>query len=329
MELQKEENLNFNLKDWYSSEQSDFIDLFQKIYDIKNEKLIFNILKFKNKKILIRLLIKILNWHKLNNPNPLVYFDKQILNNISYNNDINDFIKNHEFIDNLYQYSSTDTGAGVAFRLERIFSNFTCRAAAIEVLKYNMGKKLHSSLELIYSKYKIIEQILELCNSGYKSGYIFYKIIEIKNITDKIQYLYYYNINEDLPEYSLCYYIESIEPGDTKDISVTSNPTILSSEINLGYTCYYNDIKSSIILDLKITNNIKGIEIRKPKTELQKWKEAALKQNFILNELKRLGIEKNPNFECIIDLQQDIYIPEFSELDKELAGIPSVFTNIT
>ena len=46
-------------------------------------------------------------------------------------------------------------------------------------------------------------------------------------------------------------------------------------------------------------------------------------------ELKRLGIEKNDNYAAIVDMQQDITIPQHSERDKDIAGIPSAFTNVT
>ena len=50
---------------------------------------------------------------------------------------------------------------------------------------------------------------------------------------------------------------------------------------------------------------------------------------FLLNELKRLGACDNSNLAVIMDLVQDIPVPKFNELDKEVAGIPSAFTNIS
>ena len=60
-----------------------------------------------------------------------------------------------------------------------------------------------------------------------------------------------------------------------------------------------------------------------------KWRKAALKSRYLLTEMKRLGADNNPNLEPIIDLLQDIDFPDFSEIDKEHAGIPSELTNIT
>ena len=66
-----------------------------------------------------------------------------------------------------------------------------------------------------------------------------------------------------------------------------------------------------------------------PKDPLTMWKHATLKSIYLLNELIRLGARKNPTYDVILDLIQDIQIPEHSEIDKESAGIPSSFTNIT
>ena len=58
------------------------------------------------------------------------------------------------------------------------------------------------------------------------------------------------------------------------------------------------------------------------------WREAALKSQYLLNQLERLGVSSNPNYEPIMDMVQDISFPEYSEQDKERAGISSNFTNI-
>jgi hypothetical protein len=71
------------------------------------------------------------------------------------------------------------------------------------------------------------------------------------------------------------------------------------------------------------------VEVKKDLTELEKWKEAALKGDYLLKQLIRLGLDKNETYESIIDLHQDIILPEHTERDKEIAGIPSELTNIT
>ena len=67
-----------------------------------------------------------------------------------------------------------------------------------------------------------------------------------------------------------------------------------------------------------------------PTDPLTMWKHAGLKSKFLLDELIRLGAKnKDDSYEVILDLVQDIHIPEHTEMDKESAGIPSAFTNIT
>jgi len=70
-------------------------------------------------------------------------------------------------------------------------------------------------------------------------------------------------------------------------------------------------------------------EYKQPKRELDKWKECGLKSLFLLKELDRLGATKYDNLAPIMDMIQDIQLPDHTELDKDVAGVPSVFTNLT
>lgn len=74
-------------------------------------------------------------------------------------------------------------------------------------------------------------------------------------------------------------------------------------------------------------------EYTEPKSELEQWKEVALKSNFLLTQIAKItGGGKNKKFELIepfIDMVKDIKIPEHGEEDKERAGVPSSLTNIT
>jgi len=62
-------------------------------------------------------------------------------------------------------------------------------------------------------------------------------------------------------------------------------------------------------------------------TLLNSWKECALKSHYLLKQMERLGAGKNPNLEPLVDMIQDISVPEHSVVDKERAGIPSEITN--
>lgn len=70
-------------------------------------------------------------------------------------------------------------------------------------------------------------------------------------------------------------------------------------------------------------------EYQMDKSELEQWKECGLKSIFLLKEIERLGGKKVENLEPIIDMVQDIVIPIHSEIDKEIAGVPSTLTNIS
>jgi hypothetical protein len=67
----------------------------------------------------------------------------------------------------------------------------------------------------------------------------------------------------------------------------------------------------------------------KDSSKLDQWKEAALKSQFLLKELSRLGAGNNANYEAIMDMVQDIGFPEHGEQDKERAGVTSEFTNVS
>lgn len=62
---------------------------------------------------------------------------------------------------------------------------------------------------------------------------------------------------------------------------------------------------------------------------LTMWRNASLKSMFLLGELIRLGAKNNETYDIILDMVQDIELPTFTEMDKEQAGVPSVFTNVT
>lgn len=76
-----------------------------------------------------------------------------------------------------------------------------------------------------------------------------------------------------------------------------------------------------------IINVIK--DYKPPKIELDKWKETAFKSLFLLTELKRMGASNYDNLAPMIDMIEDIRLPPHTEMDKEVAGVPSTFTNIT
>lgn len=64
-------------------------------------------------------------------------------------------------------------------------------------------------------------------------------------------------------------------------------------------------------------------------SELNRWKFNALKLDYLIREMIKLGAKNNDVLECILDLHDDIVLDEVGEWYKDIAGIPSKFTNIT
>ncbi len=107
--------------------------------------------------------------------------------------------------------------------------------------------------------------------------------------------------------------IQSTTPD--KIINLSTNNYFIAGDFNL---CDFEDTPINVIK-----------EYTKPKTELEQWKECGLKSLFLLKELERMGATKYDNLEPLMDMVQDIELPPHTEFDKEMAGVPSTFTNIT
>ena len=115
-------------------------------------------------------------------------------------------------------------------------------------------------------------------------------------------------------------------PYDENDIN-----SLIVTDIDFGDRLVMSDIDPKHVIKF-ITieyGTHQEIVLTKNLSNEVKWRKAALKSRYLLTEMKRLGADNNPNLEPIIDLLQDIDFPDFSEIDKEHAGIPSELTNIT
>jgi hypothetical protein len=64
-------------------------------------------------------------------------------------------------------------------------------------------------------------------------------------------------------------------------------------------------------------------------SELNKWRFNALKLDYLIKEVIKLGGKNNDVLECVLDLHEDIELDSVNEWLKDIAGIPSTFTNIT
>ena len=94
------------------------------------------------------------------------------------------------------------------------------------------------------------------------------------------------------------------------------------------------------VFDMKMkdfdgTNIVIDCEYKLKKTEMEEWKECALKSRYLLDQIYTMtgGGKTRKEFENIepmLDMIQDINIPRTcTEVDKEMAGVPSTLTNIT
>jgi len=64
-------------------------------------------------------------------------------------------------------------------------------------------------------------------------------------------------------------------------------------------------------------------------SEMNKWKFNALKLDYLIKEVIKLGGKNNDVLESILDLHEDVKLDSVSEMEKDMAGIPSLMTNIT
>ena len=77
------------------------------------------------------------------------------------------------------------------------------------------------------------------------------------------------------------------------------------------------------------TQKIIFIDNKESLSELNRWKFNALKLDYLVREIIKLGGKDNDMFGLILDLHDDIQLEEVSETIKDIAGVPSKMTNIT
>ena len=118
-------------------------------------------------------------------------------------------------------------------------------------------------------------------------------------------------------------YLDPFEEDDISNYIVTDH--------DYGEKTNFSEIETKHILKLVSVEYGTKEEITITQEESSneaQWREAALKSQYLLHQLERLGVNNNPNYEPIMDMIQDIEFPQYSEQDKERAGVTSQFTNI-
>ena len=222
--------------------------------------------------------------------------------------------------------------------INTIISNFNSTSpSTVHIWQSSISSGLSNSIRTclktqIYTKFKkIILKVFKIKEEQFNSS-VERKSTRITNETNNSLDVYWYFRRPDAPDYSECKKMETImSKKQSKLWRINKNIHIIIININsdnyyLNKNEYYINLKPFITEEYDYEQIIRNIFIR---DELSQWKESTLKMDFILKELKRLGIEDNDTLASIIDLHQDINIPSHNEFDKDNAGIPSSLTNIT
>ena len=126
--------------------------------------------------------------------------------------------------------------------------------------------------------------------------------------------------------------LHTITVIDIKPIFVLNHDygsSVIMEDINKDHILKMFDNDMSFTNLPKNENGVIMLDIGpQESSQVDLWKEAALKTAYIIHQLNRLGANKNPNYELILDMFQDITFPEHTEQDKERSGISSSWTNI-
>ena len=156
------------------------------------------------------------------------------------------------------------------------------------------------------------------------------------NFKNKTEYdIYVYWINDYNKDYTIeqvydIKYIRYIEHDKSLEVLGKYGDQFLISKTYLGKTERYSNINTDDILKIAmIRNNKKDIIIKDKRSEIMKWKEAALKSKKILDDISKYGRGCAATNESLLDCIQDIPFPPITEADKEHSGVPSTLTNIT
>jgi len=106
--------------------------------------------------------------------------------------------------------------------------------------------------------------------------------------------------------------------------------TDVTLDENIDYDWIKQNMSSQILFAKTFVIHKQRIHIEEM-DESKQWKQNAIKMKYLLDELVKLGADDEkiyPNLAPIMDLVQDIDLPDYDQLDRENAGIPSTLTNV-
>jgi len=115
-----------------------------------------------------------------------------------------------------------------------------------------------------------------------------------------------------------------------ESIQIEYNVNETNEEINHNYICAY----FSVLNKFDGTNIIIDSDYKPQKKEIDMWRECALKSKFLLDQIYNITgggktMKAYENIEVFLDMIEDIPVPKCTEFEKEIAGVPSLLTNIT
>lgn len=128
-------------------------------------------------------------------------------------------------------------------------------------------------------------------------------------------------------------YRKEVNSPFQKILNIVLDPTVKKPRTLETLMIFYtNNIQEDLIVDSSINNistRADSYNVILP-TKANQALFSTLKMNYLIKQMIRLGGLDNENLGSILDLHQDIKIPEHDDLDLEAAGVPNkLFTNVT
>lgn len=173
--------------------------------------------------------------------------------------------------------------------------------------------------------------------------------LKLINLEKRNLYIYIVEGNSNFIDFNSSYNVRFIGKLFPRSIMPITTFTgyryiIVDSEKMSAGSRYYipdisrNPLQNKHLCNLDISNNMNdtiNININDKNyltfTELNNNNRtlfSLLKHNYLIEQLIRLGAKDNPNLEAILDLHQDIEMPDIDPIDLEAAGIPNQYTNM-
>lgn len=159
-----------------------------------------------------------------------------------------------------------------------------------------------------------------------------YTTVNYVNNTNQTAYVYWLKGPQELLRHCCDVTKESVVINlsfPSSSYALNTRIVVLKTKLNRAMMYNLRNIpKKDIIMETNNTIQNQTIVIE---ADINQWKEAALKMDYMFKQMIKLGADNEKvysNIAPIVDMHQDIYIPEHTEQDKESSGIPSVLTNV-